>query len=133
MTEITTRLADLPLSVLIPGILHCLLLLRRAAQYLPEKRINGVPLPPFVPDWIPFIGNALLLAKGDAAWASLQKQYGPAFRVRAMGDLRTFVCSPEVSPTRTGPGSELVEDTAATSCHHEHRLEAERYLPCDHS
>ena len=98
-------IADLPLSILIPGIIPILLILRRVAQYLPEERINGIPLPPFVPDWIPFIGNALLLAKGDAAWAGLKKRYGPTFRVRAMGDMRTFVCSPEVSPSRTDPGS----------------------------
>lgn len=95
--EMLAPLISLPLYALVPLLAVALLLTRRVAQYLPEKRINGVPLAPLVPDWIPFIGNALMLAQGDQMWAGLMRRYGPAFRVRAMGDVRTFVCTYEVS------------------------------------
>jgi cholesterol 7alpha-monooxygenase len=94
--DITTMLLSIPLTILVPLLALLFILLRRASQYLPDKRINGTPRAPFIPDWIPFIGNALMLARGDAMWAGLVQKYGPAFRVRAMGDVRTFVCSTEV-------------------------------------
>jgi cholesterol 7alpha-monooxygenase len=95
--DMLDTLISLPLYALVPLVAVALILTRRFAQCLPEKRINGVPLAPLVPDWIPFIGNALMLVQGDQMWAGLMRRYGPAFRVRAMGDVRTFVCTYEVS------------------------------------
>lgn len=86
-----------PLALVLRRVYHSI---RSSSSY------NGIPRPPLVADWIPFIGNALGMTRGDAFWRENVARYGPAFRVRAMGEVRTFVTSPQVSfPARTGGGS----------------------------
>jgi cholesterol 7alpha-monooxygenase len=75
-----------------------LLLLRRFFYSLrPLETHNGVPRPPLLPDWIPFVGSALSMAGGDGFWIWARERCGPAFRVRAMGETRTFVTTVPVS------------------------------------
>jgi hypothetical protein len=88
---------------LILAILFALLLLRRFyySYIVPtfiERPVGGVPRPPLVADWIPFIGNGLKMTQGDGFWRDVVRQYGPVVRVRAMGEVRTFVTTPAVSP-----------------------------------
>ncbi|KAI9632941.1 cytochrome P450 [Dioszegia hungarica] len=81
------------------GILPALLLLRRFyySYIMPnfiERPVGGIPRPPLVADWIPFIGNGLRMTQGDGFWRDVIRQYGPVVRVRAMGEVRTFVTTP---------------------------------------
>lgn len=88
--------------VLALGLIPVLLVLRRfyhshfAPTFL-EKLEGGVPRPPLVADWVPFVGNALSMTRGDAFWAGVIRRYGPVVRVRAMGEVGTFVTTPGVS------------------------------------
>ena len=78
-------------------VLGSLLLVRRLWMTLgPAEKRRQIPRPPLVPNWIPFVGSALSLAKGDEFWAKNEKKYGPAFRILAMGETRTFVTSPSL-------------------------------------
>lgn len=58
---------------------------------------DAPPRPPLVADWIPFIGSALRMTQGDKFWKECVEGYGPVFRLRTMGEIRTFVVTPPVS------------------------------------
>lgn len=94
-----------------PVVIVSLVTLRRLSHSLrPSENHNGVPRPPLMASWIPFVGNALSMAGGDLFWVKAQhviryplekqtlipsrKRYGPAIRILTMGDIRTFVTSP---------------------------------------
>lgn len=59
--------------VFVPTLLVVVLLLRRLSFILrPIERHNGVPRPPFIVNWMPFLGNALDMASGDQFWEKAQ-------------------------------------------------------------
>lgn len=51
-----------------------LLVLRRLTQLVGGSKAHhdGVPRPPLVPDWLPFLGNALNMATGDPFWVKVE-------------------------------------------------------------
>lgn len=63
-------MAFLLLSVsVLPTLLAGLLIIRRISLSLtPVETYNGVPKPPLIPSWVPFLGNALQMASGDEFW-----------------------------------------------------------------
>jgi cholesterol 7alpha-monooxygenase len=83
--------------LLFPTITALLILLRRIVQSLrPSETHNGVPRPPLVPDWVPFLGSALSMAGGDSFWQDTAERFGPVFRARVMGETRIFVTTTPV-------------------------------------
>lgn len=66
------------------------------------------PRPPLVADWIPFVGSGIAMTNGDTFWQGAVEKYGPAFRVRAMGDIRTFVVTPGVRLSLLESKTELI-------------------------
>ncbi|ORY31866.1 cytochrome P450 [Naematelia encephala] len=76
-------------------LLPLALVLRRLFYHLrPTETYGGVQRPPFLPDWIPWVGVALSMAGGDSFFCNVQKKYGPCVRLTAMGDTRIFITSP---------------------------------------
>lgn len=83
--------------LLIPGAFVALTVLTRLAGLLrPTETHNGVPRPPHMPHWVPFIGNALNMASGDGFIRRVVQTVGPVARITAMGETRTFVMSQSV-------------------------------------
>lgn len=90
MINLLIPLALLPIYIILRRIYYTIL--------YPSISNNGpIPRPPLVGDWIPFVGNALNMTTGDKFWKKIVKGHGPAFRLRAMGEVRTFVTTPGVS------------------------------------
>jgi hypothetical protein len=91
------------INFLIPLALLPIYIILRRIYYthlyalLSSSRTEQAPRPPLVADWIPFVGNALGMTKGDGFWKDVVEGYGPAVRLRAMGEVRTFVTTPAVS------------------------------------
>lgn len=54
---------------LLPTLLLSLLVFRRIfLSVRPSELDNGIPKPPLMASWVPFLGNALDMASGDAFW-----------------------------------------------------------------
>lgn len=83
------------------AIFGLLLFTRISAFFRPTEKHNGVPRPPHMPHWVPFVGNALNMASGDAFSRKVVERVGPAARITAMGETRTFVMSQGVRTAET--------------------------------
>lgn len=94
MINLLIPLALLPIYVILRRIYYTHLY-----TLLSSTKNEEAPRPPLVADWIPFVGNALGMTKGDKFWKKTIAEYGPAVRIRAMGEVRTFVATPAVSLT----------------------------------
>lgn len=92
-------MASLLVSLLaLPAAVFALLVFTRISAALrPTGKHNGVPRPPHLPHWVPFVGNALGMASGDAFAKRVVERVGPVARITAMGETRTFVMSQGVS------------------------------------
>ncbi|ORX37132.1 cytochrome P450 [Kockovaella imperatae] len=76
-------------------ILASYLLVRRLSQSRVKYR-DGLPIPPLVGNWIPFLGNAIDIARGDNFWRERMSAYGPVFRVNAMGSEKIYTVDPSI-------------------------------------
>lgn len=57
----------------LPILISALLIIRRyATTLISQGKRNGVPRPPLVANWLPFIGSALQMGGGDAFWTNVK-------------------------------------------------------------